>query len=170
MLFRSPAAITLAYALLAFAVVTAERAHPELSAMASAAASVVREDPAGSQAMLSIVAGSMMTIVAVVYSILMVALSLASMQYSPRILTTFMSDPVSQTSMGMFVGTFTYCLLVLRVVEGGSEPFVPSASVSLAIVLALVAVADAASALAPTKPMPDHRPLAAARLAGVALT
>lgn len=92
------------------------------------------------QAVLGTLAGSMMTTISVVYSILLVALSLASVQYSPRILAGFVRDRVSRTTLGLFVGCFVYCLLVLRTVRGEPDPFVPSLGIALGLALALVSL------------------------------
>ena len=140
-LLARPGAVTTAYALLAVGMVLAERAMPELTALASRAAWIRHEDVAASQLILATIAGSMMTTVAVVFSVLIMALSLASLQFSPRILTSFMGDKPTQNTLGVFMGTFVYCLLVLRTVQGGPEPFVPAASVSLAMALAVGALA-----------------------------
>ena len=95
----------------------------------------------GSRAMLSSIAGSMITVAGVTFSITIVALSQASSQYSSRILRNFMRDRGNQTVLGVFLGVFTYCLLVLRSIRGGDEsPFVPSLSVFGALVLALVGI------------------------------
>ena len=86
----------------------------------------------------------MITVTALVFSITVVALQLASSQLSPRVLRTFMGDRGNQTVLGFFIGTFTYALLVLRVVRSpleDADPFVPSLSVTVAIVLALISVA-----------------------------
>lgn len=92
------------------------------------------------QAVLSTLAGSMMTTISVVYSILLVALSLASIQYSPRILAGFVRDRVARTTLGLFVGCFVYCLLVLRTVRGEPHPFVPSLGIALGLALALISL------------------------------
>lgn len=97
-------------------------------------------EPAAAQVVLGTIAGSMMTVVSVVYSILLVALSLASMQFSTRILRHFVRDPVSQITLGLFTGTFVYCLLLLRVVHGEPRPFVPALGVSVALALAVVSM------------------------------
>lgn len=98
-------------------------------------------DAASAQSVLGSIAGSVMTVISVVYSILVVALSLASMQFSPRVLAGFLRDPVSQIVLGIFLGTFTYCLLVLRAVHGEPNPFVPVAAVSGGVLLALLSIA-----------------------------
>jgi uncharacterized membrane protein len=63
--------------------------------------------------MLSAIAGSMITVAGVVFSITIVALSLASSQYSSRVLRHFMRDRITQTVLGVFVGVFDYCMAIL---------------------------------------------------------
>lgn len=96
----------------------------------------------GARGMLSAIATSMATVAGVVFSITIVALSLASSQYSPRVLTSFMSDRATQGALGVFVGTFTYCLVVMRTIrspdEGGG--FVPALAVVAGVALALCGV------------------------------
>lgn len=95
----------------------------------------------GSRGMLGAIAGSMITVAGVTFSITIVALSLASSQYTPRILRNFMSDRGNQAVLGVFVGVFTYCLVVMRTVRGGDEGvFVPSLSVAFAVFLALLGI------------------------------
>ncbi len=95
----------------------------------------------GSRGMLTAIASSMITVAGVTFSITIVALSLASTQYTPRILRNFMSDRANQAVLGTFVGIFTYCLVVLRTIRGGDEGrFIPSLAVAFGFVLALVGV------------------------------
>jgi len=108
--------------------------------LAPEASAWLATEPGAAQVVLSTVAGSMMTVVSVVYSILLVALSLASMQFSTRILAGMMRDRVSQNTLGLFVGTFVYCLLLLRAVHGDPAPFVPGISLTFALVLALASL------------------------------
>jgi uncharacterized membrane protein len=93
----------------------------------------------GARGVLSAIAQSMMTVTGVVFSITIIALQLASSQYSPRVLPRFMDDRANQTVLGIFIGTFVYSLLVLRFVRSDDE-YVPSLSVSLAVLLTLVMV------------------------------
>ncbi len=87
------------------------------------------------------IAGSMMTVTGVVFSITIVALTLASSQFGPRLLRTFMYDRGNQFVLGTFLATFVYCLLTLRVVGVGRDgEFVPYLAGSVAIVLALVSL------------------------------
>jgi len=93
----------------------------------------------GSRALLAAVAGSMITVAGTVFSITIVSLTLASSQYTPRVLQSFMRDRLNQVVLGVFVGVFAYSLVVLRTVRGGDEdPFVPSLAVLFTLVLALV--------------------------------
>lgn len=98
--------------------------------------------PEGARAVLTTVAGSMITVAGVTFSITMVALVLASSQFGPRILRNFMRDRGNQFVLGTFIATFLYCLLMLRTVQGIEDAqFVPSISVTIAIILALGSVA-----------------------------
>ena len=97
----------------------------------------------GTRGVLAAIAGTMITVTGVVFSITIVALQLASSQFTPRVLRTFTGDRGNQLVLGVFIATFTYALLVLRTVREASEgrpPFVPAASVTLAIALAGVSI------------------------------
>lgn len=92
--------------------------------------------PSASRSLLNAVAGSMITVAGTVFSITLVALSLASSQYSSRVLRNFMRDRANQSVLGIFVGIFAYCLVVLRSIHGeGDEAFVPSVAVFGGLVL-----------------------------------
>lgn len=95
----------------------------------------------GASAMLETIASSMITIAGVVFSLTLVALSLASSQFGPRILRNFMRDTTNQLVLGTFIATFLYCLLVLRTIrrEDGSA-FVPHLSVTMGMVFALASL------------------------------
>ena len=98
--------------------------------------------PEGSRSMLAAIAGSMITVAGVTFSITMVAVTQASTQYTPRILRSFMRDRANQAVLGTFVGIFAYCLVVLRTIrEGNEEDFVPSVAVLVGVLLALLGVA-----------------------------
>lgn len=95
----------------------------------------------GARGLLSAVASSMITVAGVVFSITIVALSLTSSQYTSRVLRNFMRDRVNQTVLGVFVGIFAYCLVVLRTIRGGDEgAFVPSLAVLGGLLLAFVGI------------------------------
>ena len=94
----------------------------------------------GAREMLSAIASSMITVAGVVFSVTLVALSLAASQYSPRVLRSFMADRPTQTVLGVFVGVFVYCLVVLRTVRAGDDGFVPPFAVAGGLVLAFVGI------------------------------
>ncbi|WP_420465827.1 DUF2254 domain-containing protein [Panacagrimonas sp.] len=92
-------------------------------------------------AVMQTIAGSMITIAGVVFSLTLVALSLASSQFGPRLLRNFMRDSTNQVVLGTFVATFLYCLLVLRAIRyTGDQPFVPHLSVTLGVAFALASL------------------------------
>lgn len=96
----------------------------------------------GARSLLATIAGSMIAIAATVFSVTIVALSLAAGQMGPRLLRTFMRDRGTQLSLGTFIATFAFNIVLLGVVNGsGPRPFVPSASLTVAFVLALISLA-----------------------------
>jgi len=75
----------------------------------------------------------------VTFSITIVALTLASSQFGPRLLTNFMQDKSTQLVLGIFVATFLYCLLILRSVRStDGDIFVPVLSVNFSVFIALL--------------------------------
>jgi len=97
---------------------------------------------AGARGLLTAVAGSMITVAGVVFSITLVALSLTSSQYTSRVIRNFMRDRSTQSVLGVFVGIFAYCLVVLRTIRGGDEAaFVPALAVLGGLILAFVGIA-----------------------------
>jgi len=97
----------------------------------------------GARGVLSAIASSMITVAGVVFSVTIVALTLASQQYGPRLLRGFLRDRGNQFVIGNFVAVFVYCLLVLRAVHArnGDTQFVPNLSVSVAVALATLSAA-----------------------------
>lgn len=97
----------------------------------------------GARSILTVIAGSLVTVVAVAFSVTVIAIQQASAQYSPRLLRNFTRDRGNQVVLGTYIATFIYCLLVLREVRTGTpeaEPFIPTLSIFGAIVLALVSL------------------------------
>lgn len=100
--------------------------------------------PDGARGLLSAVAGSMVSVTATAFSITIVALQLAASNFGPRLLGNFMKDTGNQVVLGTFIGTFIYCLLVLRTVRGdgdGYNEFVPQFSVTVGTLLAITSIA-----------------------------
>jgi uncharacterized membrane protein len=97
----------------------------------------------GARELLSTIASSMLTIAGLVFSITILVLQLASSQFSPRVLRTFLADRITQRAMGMFLGSFVYAMMLLPQVrsETDSSPaFVPSLAVFVAFGLVLLSV------------------------------
>jgi uncharacterized membrane protein len=94
-----------------------------------------RADPQIAQAVLSDIATSIMTVVSIVFAILLMTLTLASTQFSPRILIGFVRDRVTQWTLGVFLGTFSYCIATLPAARSAPVPFVPVATVTGAMLL-----------------------------------
>jgi uncharacterized membrane protein len=78
--------------------------------------------PDGARALLSTIAGSMIGVAGVTFSITIAAVSYATGQFGPRLLTNFMRDRGNQFTLGTFIATFLYCLLVLRTIRSPDEP------------------------------------------------
>ncbi|MDO5741176.1 MAG: DUF2254 domain-containing protein [Ornithinimicrobium sp.] len=105
---------------------------------------VFRGGPNGARDMLGTIAGAMISVTGLVFSITMVVMQLASSQFSPRVLSDFLANRVTQTTLGIFAASFTYALTVLRSVldeSGVSAGFVPQISVTVAFLLVLASVA-----------------------------
>ena len=97
----------------------------------------------GARGVLSAIAGSIITVTGVVFSVTIVALQLASSQYTPRVLRTFMGDRSNQFVLAVFIGTFVYALAVMRTIHGsgdGYEEFVPAVAVTVGFVLAIISI------------------------------
>ncbi|WP_431990835.1 DUF2254 domain-containing protein [Streptomyces albogriseolus] len=95
------------------------------------------------RSVLAAIAGSLVTVTALTFSLTVVTLQLASSQFSPRLLRTFTADRYVQTTLALFLATFTYALTVLRTVrtgEDGRTAFVPQLSVTVAFLLTLASL------------------------------
>jgi uncharacterized membrane protein len=92
----------------------------------------------GARQLLTTVAAAVITVVGVVFSIMIVALTLASTQFGPRMLRNFIRDRGTQHTLGVFVATFVYAILALVSIGGGAHgSFVPHISITVTL-LALV--------------------------------
>ncbi len=96
----------------------------------------------GARTLLGAVASSTIGVAGTVFSITIAALSLAAGQMGPRLLRNFTRDRGNQVTLGAFLGTFSYALMVLRSVRTQSEgEFIPHLALSVSILLAFVCVA-----------------------------
>jgi len=84
------------------------------------------------------IAAAVITVVGVVFSITILALTLASQQFGPRMMRNFVRDVGNQVTLGVFVATFVYSVLALVSINSLSRSFVPYLSTSVAEVLLLL--------------------------------
>ena len=117
-----------------------EEAYPVLAAWVPRTLFPSRSDPQVAQVILAGIAASIMTVVSIVFAILLMTLTLASMQFSPRILVSFVRDRTTQWTLGLFLGTFAYCLGALPAARTVPYPFSPIATTVGAMLLALLCV------------------------------
>lgn len=108
--------------------------------------------PEGARAVLSTIASSTITVAGVVFSITLAAVTYASGQHGPRLLTNFQRDRGNQVTLGTFIASFLYCLVVLRTIRSAEEAtadtgdavreaFVPHLAVYGALALAIASIA-----------------------------
>jgi uncharacterized membrane protein len=88
----------------------------------------------GARQILTAIAAAVITVVGVVFSIILVTLTLASTQFGPRMLRNFIRDRATQLTLGTFVATFVYAVLVLVSIGPGSHgDFVPHIGVTVTL-------------------------------------
>jgi len=91
--------------------------------------------------LLATIAAALLTFTGVVFSITLVALQMASTQYSPRVLRTFVRKPVTKLALATFIATFVYSLTLLARVGTSTGPHtVPQGAVGLAYLLVMASV------------------------------
>jgi uncharacterized membrane protein len=96
-------------------------------------------DHEAARAFLQVVAGSVITVTSLTFTLVVVALQLASQQFSPRLLREFARDRVTQWVLGILVGTFVLALTTLRQIDDDAEP--PRLALALTFVMSLVSIA-----------------------------
>ncbi len=133
-----PGLVALAFALLALALVRVDRSLGDDLGFA------FDGDASAARGVLETVAGSLITVTGLAFSLTIVVLVLVSGQFTPRSVPAFLADRVNQATAGIFIGVFAYCLLVLRTVRdadaNGIGGFVPKLSVTVAVALAVLAI------------------------------
>ena len=103
--------------------------------------------PDGARSLLSSIGGSMIGVAGTTFSVTIAAVVYASGQYGPRLLSNFMSDRGNQVTLGTFIATFLYSMIVLRTIrspgetEAGAAAFVPQLALLIAVVLVLCSIA-----------------------------
>lgn len=93
------------------------------------------------RSLLSTIAASMVTVTSIAFSITIVALTLASSQFGPRLLRNFMMDTGTQFVLGSFISTFLFCIIVFCAISF-EAPFVfkPGITVLVAITMTCASV------------------------------
>ena len=92
---------------------------------------------------LDAIASSLVTVTSLTFSLTVVTLQLASSQFSPRLLRTFMRDRMVHYTLALFLATFTFAMTVLRTVrsaQSGQDEFVPRLSVTVAFTLVIASI------------------------------
>ncbi len=99
-------------------------------------------DAGAARTLLNAISTSLITVTSLTFSLTVVTLQLASSQFSPRLLRMFTSDVFVQTTLAVFLATFTYALTLLRAVRSPDTgpAFVPRISVTVAFGLAVISV------------------------------
>jgi uncharacterized membrane protein len=107
--------------------------HIHLSSLLSASS------PDAARTVLGIIAGSLITVTGVLFSVMIVAFTLASQQFGPRMLRNFIRDFGTQFSLGTYVASFVFAVLTLGSVGASSDgTFVPRLSIAVTELLLLV--------------------------------
>jgi uncharacterized membrane protein len=117
-----------------------EETHPSIDDWVPKVLFLSHADPQVAQVILGGIGASIMTVVSIVFAILLMTLTLASMQFSPRIIVSFARDRITQWTLGIFLGTFLYCMAALPAAHSLPRPFAPVTAVVGAILLAIVCV------------------------------
>jgi len=88
---------------------------------------------------LSTISGAMIGVAGTVFSVTLVALTLASSQFGPRLIRNFMNVRLNQLVLGSFISTYLYCLIVLNAIkESDLYTFIPVISILFAILAAFI--------------------------------
>lgn len=91
------------------------------------------------RSVLSTISGAMIGVAGTVFSVTLVALTLASSQFGPRLIKNFMYVRLNQVVLGTYISTYIYCLIVLNTIKDTEDyKFIPSLSILFAIVFAVM--------------------------------
>lgn len=106
------------------------------------AALAFRGSSEDARAVLLAITGTVVTVIALVLGLSVVALQLTSTQFSPRLLRNFLRDRPNQVALSVFLATFAYSTALLFSVGVGPEPEVyPRVAVNVAMVLLFASMA-----------------------------
>ncbi|MDQ3780920.1 MAG: DUF2254 domain-containing protein [Chloroflexota bacterium] len=94
-------------------------------------------DPEATSALLGTIAGGVITITSITFSLLLLALQQSAGSMTHQVLDQFLRRRLNQLYFGFFVGMALYALITLATVD---PPFNPVLGATLALILALVAL------------------------------
>ncbi|MGI9027895.1 MAG: DUF2254 domain-containing protein [Candidatus Saccharimonadales bacterium] len=135
-----PSLMVFASVLLSFALLALDHRYPsqDFSWLFSGS-------PSAARSLLSTIAGAVITVISIAFSLTIVALQQASVQFSPRVMRNFTNDKGNQLVLGTYISTFLYSLLILRGVRDPADSsevgFTPAIATTVALAFAVVCVA-----------------------------
>ena len=88
-------------------------------------------------ALIGLVSGTAISIATLTFSLTVLSLQMAAVNYTPRLLDEFLRDPVAKLALSTYLGAFCYCYIVTQNV---SEYFIPHVALSLLVVYAFAVV------------------------------
>ncbi len=100
-------------------------------------------DPGTAATFAGAIAAATLAFVAVVFATTLVAIQLAASQYSPRTVRIFIRSQITRVTLGLFLATFVFSLIILvsnRASVGSAKQFAPVVSVSVLLALTLATV------------------------------
>jgi uncharacterized membrane protein len=100
-------------------------------------------DPGTAATFAAAIAAATLAFVAVVFATTLVAIQLAASQYSPRTVRIFIRSRVTRVTLGLFLATFVFSLIVLvsnRASVSAAKQFAPVVSVATLLALTLATV------------------------------
>jgi len=93
------------------------------------------------RSLLAMIAGAMITVTSIAFSITIVALTLASSQFGPRLLRNFMMDVGTQFVLGAFISNFLFCILAFCAISFQAPyAFKPALTVIVAVMMTCISV------------------------------
>jgi len=92
--------------------------------------------PDDARAILGAMLGAVSTVLALIFSVALLVLSMAVSQFGPRILYRFVQDAITQLTIGLFLASFVHTLLTFVVTrQEGTRQFVPQLTICTSVVL-----------------------------------
>jgi len=113
--------------------------HPYLSNKFGQVLGMDFESLSNIRSLLSTTAAAILGVAGVSFSITIASLTLASQQFGPRLIRTFIRNRFIQTVLGVFIATFLYCMLTMQLSSTfGEESYRPVVTVTTVLLLTLL--------------------------------